>query len=327
MTSLAYAAHRDPALAIQGVLDHPGAEYIAGGTDMLQLLEERVRAPAVLIDVNGALPADIAETLDGVRIGAGARLSDVADDPLVQERFPVLAQALRESASGQVRNMASLGGNLLQRTRCLYFRDVTTPCNKRVPGSGCSAHHGRNRINAVLGGGLHCFAAYPGDLAVALVALDAEVMVRGAGGERTIRVEDLHRLPGETPHIETTLERGDLIEAVLIPREAAARRSVYLKARDRATFEWALASAAVALAVSDGRVLEARVALGGVATKPWRAAAVEAALVGRPFSAQTAREAAAHAADGAKAASENGFKIPLVRRTVERALLQAGGLA
>lgn len=325
--SLAYAAARDPLSAIASLTQHPGAEFIAGGTDMLQLLEERVRDPAVLVDINGALGADIAETIDGLRIGAGARLSDVADDPTIRERFPVLARALQESASGQVRNMATLGGNLLQRTRCLYFRDVTTPCNKRAPGTGCGARGARDRINAVLGGSPHCHAAYPGDLAVALLVLDAEVMVRGRNGERTIPVGDLHVLPGDTPHVETVLERGDLIEAVFIPREAAARASHYEKVRDRATFEWAVASAAVALAVVEGEVAEARVGLGGVATKPWRARAVEEALKGRRLTPDTVREAASHAADGAVEGHENGFKIPLIRRTVERALLQAGGLA
>jgi xanthine dehydrogenase YagS FAD-binding subunit len=220
-----------------------------------------------------------------------------------------------------------MAGNLLQRTRCLYFRDVTTPCNKREPGSGCPAQDGQNRINAVIGGSPHCIAAYPGDLAVALVALDAEVVVTGPSGERSIRVEDLHRLPGATPHVETVLERGEVIEAIFIPRAAAARRSHYLKVRDRSSFEWSIASAAVALAYDGDQVFEARVVLGGVATKPWRAPEVEAMLVGKGLDRELIRAAAACASKGAEPRGMNAYKVPLIGRTVERALLEAGGVA
>lgn len=303
------------------------AEIIAGGTDMIQLLQERVLAPLELVDINGALADDISESIDGVRIGALAKLSDVADDPMIRERFAVVAEALSGSASPQVRNAATIAGNLLQRTRCLYFRDVTTPCNKREPGSGCPAQDGQNRVNAVLGGSAHCIAAYPGDLAVALVALDAEVMVTGPNGERTIRVEDLHRLPGETPHVETVLDRGEVIEAIFIPRAAAARRSHYLKVRDRSSFEWSIASAAVALAYNGDQVFEARVVLGGVATKPWRAPEVEAMLVGKALNGELVRAAAACASKGAEPRGMNAYKVPLIERTVERALLEVGGVA
>jgi xanthine dehydrogenase YagS FAD-binding subunit len=264
---------------------------------------------------------------DGVRIGALTRMAEVADDGRIQEAFPVVAQALLLSASAQVRNMASIGGNLLQRTRCLYFRDVATPCNKRQPGSGCPARDGANRMNAILGTSLHCIAAYPGDLAVALVALDAEVEVSGARGQRKVPVEDLHRLPGDTPQIETVLEPGELITAVLIPASDHAKRSHYLKVRDRASFEFAVTSAAVALDADGGMIHQARVAVGGVATKPWRLRQVEVALLGRPLDADVIKAAAERASDGAQPRSRNAFKVELLKRTVERALCRVGGLA
>jgi len=325
MVPFAYTAVADPALAVRRAAEGTGVEFIAGGTDMLQLLQERVRAPAELVDINGVGFDSVSLAVDGMRIGAMARLADVADDPAVRERFPVVAEALQESASPQVRNMATVGGNLLQRTRCLYFRDVTTPCNRREPGTGCSALEGQNRINAVLGGSPHCIAAYPGDLAVALIAVDAEVLVTGPDGERTILVEDLHRLPEGTPEIETVLRPGDLITAIWIPLSAAGRRSHYLKVRDRATFEWALASAAVSLGLDGERVLEARVAAGGVGTRPWRLPQVEAMLVGERLDRDLARRAGERAADGAEPRGQNAFKVPLLRRTVERALLRVGG--
>jgi xanthine dehydrogenase YagS FAD-binding subunit len=327
MNPFTYTRAENASAAVKRIADVSGAEIIAGGTDMIQLLQERVRSPLELVDVNGALADDISESIDGVRIGALAKLADVADDPMIRERFPVVAEALRESASPQVRNVATMAGNLLQRTRCLYFRDVTTPCNKREPGSGCPAQDGQNRINAVLGGSTRCIAAYPGDLAVALVALDAEVMVTGPKGERTIRVEDLHRLPGDTPQIETVLERGEVIEAIFIPLAAGSRRSHYLKVRDRSSFEWAIASAAVALAYNGDQVFEARIAVGGVATKPWRLPEVETMLVGKALDRDLVRAAAALASKGAQPRGMNAFKVPLIERTVERALLQVGGVA
>ena len=327
MVPFAYTAVADPALAVRRAAEGKGVEFIAGGTDMLQLLQERVRAPAELVDINGVGFDDVSLAVDGMRIGAMARLADVADDPAVRERFPVVAEALQESASPQVRNMATVGGNLLQRTRCLYFRDVTTPCNRREPGTGCSALEGQNRINAVLGGSPGCIAAYPGDLAVALIAVDAEILVTGPDGERTILVEDLHRLPGGTPEIETVLRPGDLITAIWIPLSAAGRRSHYLKVRDRATFEWALASAAVSLGLDGERILEARVAAGGVGTRPWRLPQVEAMLVGERLDRDLARRAGERAADGAEPRGQNAFKVPLLKRTVERALLRVGGFS
>jgi xanthine dehydrogenase YagS FAD-binding subunit len=304
MVPFAYIAVSTPDAAVRRTADGHGAEYIAGGTDMLQLLQEGLRAPLELVDINGIALDDISVAIDGVRIGAMARLADVADDPVIRERFPVVASALHESASPQVRNMATMGGNLLQRTRCLYFRDVTTPCNKRDPGSGCSALEGQNRINAILGGSPHCIAAYPGDLAVALIAVDAELIVLGPTGERTVTVENLHRLPGDTPHIETVLE-----------------------VRDRATFEWALASTAVSLGMNGDTILDARIAVGGVATKPWRLRHVEEMLVNQRLDRGLARAAGERAADGAEPHGQNAFKAPLLQRTVERALLQIGDLA
>jgi xanthine dehydrogenase YagS FAD-binding subunit len=327
MVPFSYIAVATPDAAIRRTAEGQGAEYIAGGTDMLQLLQEGVRAPLELVDINGIAFDNVSIAIDGIRIGAMARLADVADDPTIRERFPVVASALYESASPQVRNMATIGGNLLQRTRCLYFRDPTTPCNKRVPGSGCSAMEGQNRINAILGGSSHCIATYPGDLAVALVAVDAELIVAGPTGERTILVENLHQPPGDTPHVETVLKPGDLITAVWIPLASAGRRSHYLKVRDRATFEWSLASAAVSLGMSDDTILDARIAVGGVATKPWRLQHVEEMLVNKRLDRDLARAAGERAADGAEPRGQNAFKVTLLQRTVERALLQIGGWA
>jgi xanthine dehydrogenase YagS FAD-binding subunit len=327
MTPFAYAAAPTAEAAIGRAARVDGAEFIAGGTDMLQLLQERVRGPAELIDINGLPLGGIEVGPNTVRIGALTRMAEVADDRRIQEACPVVAQALRLSASAQVRNMASIGGNLLQRTRCLYFRDVATPCNRREPGSGCPAQNGQNRMSAILGTSPHCIATYPGDLAVALVALDAEVEVSGASGERRIPVEDLHRLPGITPQIETVLEPGDLITAVLIPASDHARRSHYLKVRDRASFEFAVTSAAVALDADGGTIRQARVAVGGVATKPWRLRQVEIALLGRPLDADVIRAAAARASDGAAPRARNAFKVDLLRRTVERALCTVAELA
>jgi xanthine dehydrogenase YagS FAD-binding subunit len=252
-------------------------------------------------------------------------MAEVAGDRRIEAEFPVVAQALLASASPQVRNMATIGGNLLQRTRCVYFRDVATPCNKREPGSGCPAQDGENRMNAILGGSPHCIAAYPGDLAVALVALEAQVHVSGVEGPRVVPIERLHRVPGDTPHLETVLEPGDLITAVVIPASAWARRSHYLKVRDRASFEFALASAAVALDADGGTIRQARVAVGGVATTPWRLPRVEQALAGRPLRAEVLHAAAARAGDGAGPRPHNAFKVELLARVVERALRAVSG--
>src|SRR3954471_1772013 len=252
-------------------------EYIAGGTDMVQLLQEYVRKPDRLVSLAGLLENGIEAGPQGLRLGAAATMAEVASHPTVIEQFPVIAEALLNSASPQVRNQATIGGNLLQRTRCPYFRDVGySACNKRAPGSGCAALGGENRWHAVLGTSEHCIAAHASDLAVALAALDAAVEVRSARGQRTVPLVEFHRLPGETPHIETVLEAGEVIAAITVPVSRMARRSHYLKVRERASFEFALVSAAVAVDMDGDRIREARVALGGVGTKPWRAGQVEA---------------------------------------------------
>jgi xanthine dehydrogenase YagS FAD-binding subunit len=322
-----YAAAVDQRAAIERVQSRPATVYIAGGTDLLQLLHDRVVAPSELVDING-LPLDgIAFMLDGVRIGALAKLAAVADEPAIAQHFPVLAQSLLETASPQVRNMATIGGNLLQRTRCLYFRDHATPCNKRAPGSGCPAKDGENRMNAILGGSDHCVAVHPSDLAVALSVLEAEVIVSSGDGERTIRIEDFYRLPDDTPHRETRLAPGELITAIWLPLAGAGLRSLYLKVRDRTSFEFALASCALAIGLKADRVFEVRIAVGGVATKPWRLYELEDALIGKVLDAETIGRAADRAADGAIPRGRNAYKIPLLKRTVARALTIASAAA
>jgi xanthine dehydrogenase YagS FAD-binding subunit len=315
--------------SLEGALDlvaSEGAMLIAGGTDMLQLLQEDVLAPPTLVGI-GALPlAGVEVGADGARIGAMARLAAVADDTRIQQQFPLLTQALIETASPQVRNMATVGGNVLQRTRCLYFRDSTTPCNKRRPGSGCSAWDGQNRINAIFGGSPHCIAAYPGDMGVALVALDASVEVRGRQETRQIKLADLHLPPGDSPGVETTLGAGEIITAIQIPHNDFASASHYLKVRDRATFEWALVSVAVALQCEGDRVCAARIVAGGVGTTPWRLPRVEAHLTGHKLDVARARAAGAVAIEGANPRPGNTYKVRLLQNAIERAVLTAGGL-
>lgn len=305
-----------------------GVDFIAGGTDLIQLMQERVLDPDRIVDITTLPDLDGIEAgRDGAHLGALARMASVASHPGVQEHYPVVAEAILASASPQVRHLATLGGNLLQRTRCGYFRDAAVPCNKRRPGSGCPATHGQNRMHAVLGVSDACIAAYAGDFASALVVLDASVEIAGPVGTRMLPVADLHEMPGATPHIETQLGPGELITRIDIPPSRAAARSHYLKVRNRATFEWAVASAAVAIELDADRVvLDARVAVGGVATKPWRVPSVEAALHGRRLTTELCRQAAASAAEGAVTHGRNTFKAPLIERTVARALAQVGGL-
>jgi xanthine dehydrogenase YagS FAD-binding subunit len=304
------------------------AEYIAGGTDMVQLLQENVRRPERLVSLAGLLDSRIEGGSQGLRLGAAATMAEVATHPVVIEEFPVISEALLNSASPQVRNQATMGGNLLQRTRCPYFRDVAySACNKRAPGSGCAAIGGENRWHAVLGTSGNCIAAHASDLAVALVALDAAVEVRSARGQRTVLLSDFHRLPGDTPHIETVLEPGEVIAAITVPASRAARRSHYLKVRDRASFEFAVVSAAVALDMDGSRIRQARVAVGGVGTKPWRVPRVEAALAGASLDAAQLRRAAALAAQGAQGRGHNDFKIELMQRAIVRAVETAGARA
>jgi xanthine dehydrogenase YagS FAD-binding subunit len=305
--------------------------YIAGGTDMLQLLKEDVLQADQVVALGPRVLDDRIEIAGdgGLRVGASARMSDVADHAGVRAAFPLLAEALLAGASPQVRNMATVGGNLLQRTRCSYFRDTdVAACNKRSPGSGCAALLGENRMHAVLGGSPHCIATHASDFAVALVALDASVRLRGRDGERVIAVDDLHRVPGDTPHVETVMTPGELITAIEVPAAPAlAPRSTYLKIRDRASFEFALISAAVALDADGDRIRSARVAMGGVGTKPWRMRAVEDALAGTRRERVAYEAAAARATEGAIPRAHNGFKLELMRRTLVRALETVGGRA
>ncbi len=306
-----------------------GAQYLAGGTVLLDLMKLDVMRPEALVaisDLRRELGGVVLDE-DGLHLGALARMAEVADHPDVVRNYPVLAQSLHLAASPQLRNMASLAGTVLQRTRCSYFRDTGwDACNKRVPGSGCAAIGGVNRHLAVLGVSEHCIAHYPGDLATALVALGATVDLRGEDGTRSLPLEELHRLPGDTPHVETVLRPGELITAFHVPAAPWMRRSLYLKVRDRESYAFALASAAVALDLQDGMVAQVRIGLGGVATKPWRSHAAEAALTGRRFDEGAAEAAATEAFRDAVVHGENRFKPELGRRTLVRALLDAAAL-
>jgi xanthine dehydrogenase YagS FAD-binding subunit len=296
--------------------------FIAGGTTLIDLMKLRVENPAELLDIN-PLPLATIESLPdgGVRIGALARNSDVAHHSLIKSQYPVLSEALLSGASPQLRNMATVGGNIMQRTRCYYFRDTLFNCNKRVPGSGCPALVGFNRIHAILGGSDQCIATNPSDMNVALLALDSVVHVEGPKGTRSIPFEQFHLLPGHTPERETVLESGELITAVEIPASPFAANSHYLKIRDRASYEFALASVAIALEIAEGKIRTARVAFGGVATKPWRAHNVEQVLIGvDPSDDHLINHAADIAAQGAQPRRDNAFKVELLRRAVGKAL-------
>ena len=306
------------------------AFYLAGGTTLFDLMKLDVMRPQTVIDINlldRTAQGRIAVDQRGLRLGALVRMADAADHADIQRQYPVIAQSLKLAASQQIRNMASLGGNVLQRTRCTYFRDVSyAACNKRSPGSGCAALEGVNRMHAVLGVSDQCIATYPGDFGQALIALDASVDITGPGGVRTVPFAKLHRLPAERPDQETTLRPGELIVSFTVPAARWTRRSLYLKVRDRESYEFALASAAVALDLRDGTVHEARIALGGVSTVPWRAQEAEAALRGKPVDETTTAAAADAAFAGAKGHGHNDFKIDLGKRTLSRALQQAAGL-
>ncbi|WP_157270826.1 FAD binding domain-containing protein [Azohydromonas aeria] len=310
----------------------PGAAFLGGGTNLIDLMKGGIATPRLLVDVSRLPPlAGISELpAGGLRIGAAALNSDVANHPLVRSRYPLLSQALLAGASPQLRNMATVGGNLLQRTRCPYFYDPAFErCNKRQPGSGCDAKEGFNRMHAILGASEACIAVHPSDMCVALAALRAVVRVQGARGERAIAFADFHRLPGDAPQRDTVLAPGELITAVDLPAEAAglAGHAHYLKLRDRASYAFALVSVAAALDIRDGVVRDAALALGGVAHKPWRVPQAEDLLVGKPLSADTMQAAAQALLQGARAQAHNGFKVELARRSVLRALGTAGGLA
>ena len=320
MNPFGYERVADVDAAIRAI--GPDARFLAGGTNLLDLMKGDIEHPARIIDINRLPLAEIAETPEGgLRLGALVRNSDCAEHPLVRERYPLLSQALLAGASPQLRNMASVGGNLLQRTRCHYFNDTAfADCNKREPGSGCAAREGFNRIHAILGASEQCVAVHPSDMAVALAALDASIEVAGAGGTRRIAASEFHRLPGAAPERDTNLEPGELVVAVELPPDRLARRSLYLKVRDRASFAFALVSIAAALEVEDGVVVDARIALGGVAHKPWRPRAAEQALVGSRMHSSAIARAADAAIAGAHPLGHNAFKVELARRLVVRAL-------
>lgn len=302
-----------------------GARFLAGGTTLVDLMREGVEQPSKLVDIN-RLPLRDIDVRDGaLHIGALARMADVAAHAGAARAQPLIVEALLEGASPQLRNMASIGGNLLQRVRCPYFRALDAPCNKRQPGSGCAALDGAHRMHAIFGGSERCFATHPSDLAVALVAMDASVVIEGPGGRRRIPVESLYRLPGDTPHLEHELRSGELIVAVDVPAFEAATK--YLKVRDRASYEFALVSVAAAVRIRDGRVDALRLAAGGIGTKPWRLREAEQAVVGGPATDEAWRRAGEVAARGAAPRRDNGYKVELLRRTVARALAMAGETA
>lgn len=324
MRPFAYERAGDVAGAVAAAAGGDGpVRYLAGGTNLVDLMRLGVERPARLVDVSRLQARDdIVEIADGgLRIGAAVTNTDLAAHPVVRRRYPVLASALLQGASGQLRNLATVGGNLLQRTRCAYFQDVTTPCNKRAPGSGCSAREGDHRNLAILGHSPRCIATHPSDMAVALVALGAQVHTTGPAGERTIPLPGLHRLPGDEPDRDTVLEPAELITAVTVPPVAfAAGRSRYRKVRERASFAFAVVSVAAAVDVADGVVRDARIALGGVAHAPWRAARAEEALRGRPATAESFAAAADAELAAAAPLAQNAYKVPLVRNVLVRTL-------
>ncbi|MCC8248341.1 FAD binding domain-containing protein [Saccharothrix luteola] len=330
MKSFSYVAAPDTATALRAIADGDRVKFLAGGTNLVDLMRERIEQPDTVVDISRLPMAGVEELPDGgLRIGALTTNSGVAADPLVWTRYPVLAQAILNGASPQLRNMATVGGNLLQRTRCLYFYDEAARCNKRAPGSGCDAIGGFSRGSAVLGVSDHCIATHPSDMAVALVLLDATVEVESTRGVRRIPIAEFHRVPGDAPHVETALAADELITAVELPPAPVAANSRYRKVRDRAAFAFALVSVAAALRVDDGVVTEVRLALGGVGTKPWRATEAERALLGRPATDESFRLAADAELGSATATEQNAFKVELARRTIVTTLrrLLTGGSA
>jgi len=321
MRAFTYERPADMATALTAI-GKPGAKFLAGGTNLLDLMKVEAEVPQHLVDVSRLPLVDIAEENGGLRVGAMVTNSDLAAHALVRERYPMLSRALLNGASGQLRNQATTGGNLLQRTRCYYFYDSSAPCNKRAPGSGCSALQGYNRIHAILGASDACIAVHPSDMAVALAALDAEVEVQSAKAKRRIKITDFHRLPEATPQKETNLNNGELITAVILPPPPAGGQ-VYRKVRDRASYDFALVSVAALVDLDGERIRSARIALGGVAHKPWRALEAERGLVGATLSDDAFAAAGEAAVKGAQGRGHNDFKIMLAARTVARALTEA----
>ncbi len=328
MRPFKYVRASDAGTAAGAVAANPLAKFLAGGTNILDLMKEDVERPNELVDVTRLKLAEIKTAGGGVSIGALATNTDTANHPLIRNNYPLLTQAIVAGASAQLRNMATNGGNLLQRTRCQYFYDTAMPCNKREPGTGCGAREGLNRIHAIFGWSEKCVATYPGDMANALYALDAVVRVRDAGGrERAIPISEFHRLPGDTPEKDTNLQHGELIVAIELPKSNFAKNSYYLKVRDRASYAFALVAVAAALELDGGTIRQSRVVLGGVAHKPWRSQEAEAALSGRPPSEESFRRAAEAALKDAKPLAHNTYKVELGKRAIVRALMRAGKLA
>jgi xanthine dehydrogenase YagS FAD-binding subunit len=324
MINFQYTRANDVADAIRQITADPAAKFIAGGTNLVDLMKDDVERPSRLIDISRLPLKTVGQTSDGgILIGALVPNSDLAYHPLIEQRYPLLASAILSGASQQLRNMASTGGNLLQRTRCFYFYDTVTPCNKRQPGSGCSAINGVNRINAILGTSEACIATHPSDMCVALAALEAKVHVTGADGSRVIPFSDFHRLPGDTPQRDTNLHAGEIITGVELPAKGFNVNYSYLKIRDRLSYAFALVSVAAALELEDDIIKDARLALGGVAHKPWRDKAAEAALIGQRTQQSVFTEAARLLLREAKGHSHNAFKIDLARRAIVRTLGQA----
>jgi xanthine dehydrogenase YagS FAD-binding subunit len=303
------------------------SSFLAGGTTLVDLMKLDVMKPAQVVDINQFPMHGIKLTSDGLRIGALEKMSDVAEHPDVVTNYPVISQALLKSASAQIRNMASMGGNLLQKTRCGFFRDVSTPCNKRQPGSGCPAIDSWNRGFAILGASSSCVATHPSDLAVALVSLEASIRLQTGNNERFVKLDDFYLVPGDSPEKENQLRPGELITEIRVPLVPWARRSIYLKIRDRESYEFALCSVALALDADANTIRDARLAVGGVGTKPWNLPNVRAALIGKPLNQQTFETAAKLATEGARPLRHNAFKVELVQRTLVRALMNLGGLA
>ena len=327
MNAFAYTRADDVATAVRAIAADGTARFIAGGTNLIDLMKENVERPRRLIDITH-LPLRAIESMPdgGLRLGALATNTDVAYHPEVERRYPILAKAILAGASPQLRNMASVGGNLMQRTRCAYFYDTATACNKRAPGAGCSALGGFTRYHAILGTSEHCIAVHPSDMCVALAVLEAVVRVTGPGGDRAIAFGDFHRLPGDAPHIDTTKRPDEIITAVDLPAEGFAERQAYVKVRDRASYAFALVSVAAALRMNGGTVEEGRLALGGVAHRPWRDRAAELVMRGQPASRIIFERVADLLLRDAQGVGQNTFKIPLAKRAVIRALEQAAAM-
>ena len=328
MRPFSYVRASNPNAAARAVATNPNAKFLAGGTNILDLMKEDVERPNELVDVTRLKLSEITPLRGGVSIGALATNTATANNPLIRNNYPLLTQAIVAGASAQLRNMATNGGNLLQRTRCQYFYDIAMPCNKREPGSGCGALQGLNRYHAIFGWSDNCVATYPGDMATALYALEAVVRVRAQNGqERTIAIGDFHRLPGDMPQKDTNLEHGELIVAIELPKSNFAKNSYYLKVRERASYAFALVSVAAALELDGNSIRQARVVLGSVAHKPWRSREAEAALAGAAVSAESFQRAAEAALRDAKPLSHNAYKVELGKRAIVRALMRASKLA